>query len=96
MRRSALALRAAGRVDDCGQGALELGEVLLELGLVVGVGERLDVQAYGGQRRPQPVGQVGDGLALGCEQLVDPAGEPVERGADPAYLLWALRPAPVR
>ena len=86
----------AGRVDHRGQGALELGEVLLELRLAVGLGQRLDVEPYGGQRGPQPVGQVGHRLALGGEQLVDPAGQPVEGGADPAYLLGALVRAPAR
>ena len=46
------------------------------------VAQRLGVQAQRGQRRAQPVRQVGDRLALLGDQLVDAVGEPVQRDAD--------------
>ena len=48
----------------------------------VGGAVALGVEAEGGERGAQPVGQVGDPLALGDAQLVDAVGEEVERLGD--------------
>jgi hypothetical protein len=59
---------------------------VVEHPLAVAGRQRLGVQAQGGQRRPQPVGQVGRGLPLGGEQFPDPAGQPVDRRTDLPHL----------
>ena len=42
----------------------------------------LGVEAQGGERRAEAVGQVGDPLPFGCQELVDAVGEEVEGLAD--------------
>ena len=43
------------------------------------VAQRLGLEPQRRQRRAQPVRQVGNGLALFHDQLIDPVGEPVQR-----------------
>ena len=59
---------------------------------LVGIPQALGVQPQRGQRRPQPVRQVGGRLPLLPQQVLDPVGQPVERVGDPADL-GRVRPA---
>ena len=48
----------------------------------------LGIESEGGERGAQAMGQVGDPLALGREELVDPVGEEVEGFGDVDDLRW--------
>ncbi len=61
--------------DQLGDGRLEPRDV----GHEAGVASRLGIEADGGERGAEAVGQVGDALALGRPQLVDAVGQHVQR-----------------
>jgi hypothetical protein len=61
----------------------DVGEQPLHLGAVP---QRFGVDPQRGQRGPQPVGQVGDGLPLMREELADADGQAVQPGARPPDL----------
>jgi hypothetical protein len=82
LRHPALALRAAGRADDCCQRAFQAVDLDVELLGTLAVGQRLDLQAQCGQRSTEAVGQVGYCLPLDCDHLVDAVGQAVESCSD--------------
>ena len=84
--RGGLPLAAAlppGLLDDLADRALHRRDVVEE----AAVAQRLGVDAQRGQRRPQPVGQVGDALPFARQQVVDARRQPVQAVAGAPDLL---------
>ena len=81
-----LALGAPGLAHHVVNHALQVVNVARDPLPLGRVGEPVDAQAQSGDRRPQLVGEVGDDLALALEQHLDPAGQPVQGGAELLHL----------
>ena len=86
--------RLATLAYDGVDGALQPVQVLAQPGPLGRVSRRVDRQAQGRDRRAQPVRQVGGRLALGLQQLTDPAGQLVQRRTDLLDLGRPTRHAP--
>ena len=80
-----LADRAPGLGDDLVDPLADGVDVLQQADAIV-LRQRLDVQPQRGERGPQPVGEIGRGLALGGQELTDPPGQVVHGGRDTAHL----------